>query len=149
MSFVSWELWRTGIVQIPLIEHLVSSRWCLRRCVRVVKYNPDHDYEMRQLRIFQKMVERGKSVLHYCLQLGQMMCQILCIVTTGRFIIRLRHARPWLKPSWCIKMTMSRIRYTLHSISICSHIFPPLPFKIWLWGRQKSNFWFGLRHHGR
>ena len=60
LSFVSWESWQTGMARIPLIERSVSVRQDVRQNVMVVDGSPDHDYEMRQLRIFQKMVERGK-----------------------------------------------------------------------------------------
>ena len=55
----------------------------------------DHDYEMRQLRIFQDMVERGKLVSSLSPPADtEMLYQVSSTVTTGRFITRLRHARP-------------------------------------------------------
>ncbi len=62
------------MVWIPLIERCVSDRRNVRQHAHVVQYNPDHDYEMRQLRIFQKMVERGKPSPSRRLQLRQRYC---------------------------------------------------------------------------
>jgi hypothetical protein len=123
------------------------SLGCTPVCSRRLTYL-DHDYEMRQLRIFQNMVERSKPSSSLSPP-AEMLYQVSSTVTTGRFITRLRHARPWLKPSWYIKTTMFRIQYTWRLILICGYTFPPLRFRIWFQGRQKSNFWFGQPRHGR
>jgi isoleucyl-tRNA synthetase len=70
------------------------SLGCTPVCLRSLTYS-DHDYEMRQLRIFQNMVERGKPSPSLPRPAEtEMLYQILSIVTIGRFITRLRHARP-------------------------------------------------------
>ena len=76
---------------------------------------PDHDYEMRQLRIFQKMVEKGERRLSLlsCPADHSILSQVSFIVTTGPFITRRLHVQPWLRPSWCTKTIMFRIQYTL------------------------------------
>ena len=70
------------------------SLGCTSVCSRRLTYL-DHDYEMRQLRIFQTMVERGKpSPLLSPPAETEMIYQVSSTVTTGRFTTRLRHARP-------------------------------------------------------
>jgi hypothetical protein len=70
------------------------SLGCTPVCSRRLTYS-DHDYEIRQLRIFQTMVERGKPGPSLSPPAEtEILYQVSSTVTTGRFITLLRHARP-------------------------------------------------------
>ena len=134
-------------VNLPIARFVQIRSQCTRNTSNI----SDHKYEIRQLRIFQKMVDKGmpKSSL-FCAPCWQTTnlseaWSIDIIVPSTTPLHRIPH---WPKRNWYTKMTTSRIRSTSRSKLIAKR-------KVWARFFEKSYlanlmfiFSYGRLRHG-